>query len=192
MKRFFLIPLLIVALNSCAPVQDAVNRASAPVKASLAKIDKSRFKVPSFLKKTPPVVEVKKQVPASKAEATKPKLLASKTKKKSSPKKQPPKKEKALVPKDFDPSDLEVGGQLTSFGILPSIGPGGSNIIDELDDSASLPPDIANLPPIPSLPITPKVPKVQTKVTPNDRPNFFPLPDSLKPAGPVPPIKSGE
>ncbi len=186
-----------------------IKKTATPVKAvtaqksTFARLQEKGFKLPSLFRKTPPVVEIKKAGP-SKAIAkktTSKKSYAKKTSskkattKKSKPskadllawkKKESAKKEKALVPKDFDPSDLDVDGQIPSYGILPSLKPGGSTSIEDIDEAAILPADVANLPSIPSIPSVPSIPK------PVRTPDLSTVPDYLKPVGPVPSIKRGE
>jgi hypothetical protein len=146
------------------------------------------FKFPSFGRKpTPPIVEVQKATPkkaVAKAKPSKKKssnadAIAWKRKKELEKKAWKPKDDPALVPKDFKASDLDVDGQVPTYGILPTLSPGDETSIKELDEAAPLPADVLNLPEIPSMrPV-------------NSVPDLSSVPDYLKPVGPVPAIKTG-
>ncbi len=195
MKQNLLPPLLLailaLGLASCTSLHTPVSKANTPKKTPLAKLKSSTFSLRKLVRKTPPIVEVKKDTPPAKKTAkkkvSKADLLAWKRKKAARKAKWTPKKGKALVPKDFDPADLDVDGQLPSYGILPSLNPdGGSTSIEDIEDSAILPADVANLPSIPSLP------NIPSPATPSSAPDLSTVPDYLKPAGPVPAIQTKE
>ena len=138
------------------------------------------LKFPSFRKKTPPIVEVKKD-----ADFKKP-VIASKSKKRTYKPRKSSKKKKAFVPKDFDESDLMVDGQLPSYGVLPSLNPSSSAAIDTMDDVGELPDEVAALPSIPPVPTLPKV------SPPPTAPYTSSVPAYLKPVRPVPNAPAGQ
>lgn len=163
MKRSIL-PTLALAiagscLVSCSTVKSTMNKVTKPVK-SMAKANVDRLKkikIPGLSDDTPPVVEVRKE-DLKKMKTAEEKILAWNRLKESQKRKYGTinANGEVFMPIDFDPSDLPVGGQLPSVGILPSLGGSGSTAATIDEDAAKLPDDVANLPdipgPVPALP----------------------------------------
>jgi hypothetical protein len=141
-------------------MKGAMNKVANPVK-SLAKLnsnDLKNFKFRDLKNNAPPVVAVRKK-DLKKMRTAEENILAWNRLKRSQKLKYGTVNANGeiFMPKDFDPSDLPVDGQIPTFGILPSLKPGGSTAANIGDDDDLLPPDVANLPDIsPSVPPLPE------------------------------------
>ncbi len=164
MKRailtFLALTVVSSALVSCSTVKSTMNKVTTPMK-SMARVNVDRLKkvkLPSFKKikfpgfknDTPPVVKVR-QGDLKKMKTAEEKILAW-NRLKESQKRQYGSinaNGEVFMPVDFNPSDLPVGGQIPTFGILPSLKNGGSTAATIDENAAILPDDVANLPEIP-------------------------------------------
>ena len=147
-------------LVSCSSMKSAMNKVANPVK-SLAKLntnDLKNFKLRDLKNNAPPVVEVRKK-DLKKMKTAEENILAWNRLKRSQQLKYGTVNANGeiFMPQDFDPSDLPVDGQIPTFGILPSLKPGGNSAANIGDNDDLLPPDVANLPDIPlSVPSLPE------------------------------------
>lgn len=155
-----LLPTLILTLaaggfTSCSTVNSTMAKMSKPMK-SLAKFntnDLRRFKLRDLKNDAPPIVVVDRKK-LTKMKTADEKILAWNRLKDSQKRKygEVNSNGEIFMPQDFDPSDLPVGGQLPSFGLLPSLKGGGSTTAEIGANEGLLPPDIANLPDNPQIP----------------------------------------